>query len=44
MAESDFYCPFREYRGDIGLWWCTWKIGACERISACDKPPILYGR
>lgn len=23
-------CAFLEYRGDIDMWWCTWKYGECE--------------
>ena len=42
MAESNS-CTFREYRGDIGRWWCVWKNGACDRPIPCERPPKENG-
>ena len=39
MAQTNF-CVFREYRGDIGAWWCTWMNGACGRLSRCQNLPV----
>lgn len=33
------FCYFREYRGDIRMWWCTWKNGSCDRLIPCETPP-----
>lgn len=34
-------CAFLEYRGDIDMWWCTWKYGECGRLTPCSKPPKM---
>lgn len=38
MNKSNF-CAFREWRGDIGLWWCMWKPGVCDRLTICKALP-----
>ena len=42
MDESNF-CMFREYHADIGMWYCMWKYGVCERVTVCEKPPKIGG-
>ena len=40
MDEPNF-CAFREYRADIGMWYCMWKYESCERLTVCAKPPKM---
>lgn len=38
-VDKHNFCRFREYRGEIRRWWCTWKYGPCDRFTACEKQP-----
>ena len=42
MGKGNF-CIFREFRGDIGMFWCKWMNVACGRLTKCETLPVKKG-